>query len=194
MQSALLYTGVMIEYNIFCSILVLLLTMISGVGGNFLLRRNRYLVRILDEERTPPTERTVGDDGVLAIPHQLHVAVAFPALVPVHKIHFVLLEIKVEDVSILPAPFHAAWVAEEYEDRVLHILFDVLDGALEIAELVAVTIATEHVATTSVYGDGIATVKKCCHLLVLSVLELREYKSLPHLLFYSLHSTAYFLQ
>lgn len=56
MQSALLYTGVMIEYNILFSIDSLFLTMISGIGGNLLFRRDSYLIRILNKERSPPTE------------------------------------------------------------------------------------------------------------------------------------------
>ena len=194
MQSALLYTGVMMEYFISFSILILLLAMVCCVGGNLLLGRNRYLVRVLDEERSPPAERTVGDDSMLAMPHQLHVAETFLALVPVHEPHLVFRKVEIEYIGILLAPLHAARVAEEHEHGVLYVPLDMLDCPLEVAELIAITVTSEHITTSGMDGHGIATVEECCHFLVLSILELWEDKSLPHLLFYPFHATSDSLQ
>ena len=162
--------------------------MISSISGNLLFRRDGYLIRILNEERSPPTERTVGDDGVLAVRHKLHVTEAFLSLIPIHEIYLVFHKVEVENLGILLTPFHTPWVAKEYEHWILHLILDITDSSLEITELITITIAAEHIATSSMDGNGIATIKEGCHFLVLRVLELRKSESLPYFLLYPLHT------
>ena len=162
--------------------------MISSISGNLLFRRDGYLIRILNEERSPPTERTVGDDGVLAVRHKLHVTEAFLSLIPIHEIYFVFRKVEIENLGILLTPFHAPRVAEKYEHRIIHHLLDMTDGSLEITVLIAITIASEHIATSGMDGNCIATIKESCHFLVLRVIELRKSESLPYFLLYPLHT------
>ena len=67
------------------------------------------------QPRPPPSERTAGDDLMLACCHQLHVTIAVFPFVPVHKVYLVLLSVQSQNLVVLFRPCHASWVAKNIE-------------------------------------------------------------------------------
>ena len=120
--------------------------MTSRVNFNFIEWRNRDFARVGDKIGTPPAKGAASDDGMLALGHELHVAEALIALVPVDKEHFVLIEVKTKDLGILLAPVHTARIGEKHEHRVFNMATHVPYGTAEIAVFIAIAIGPQQVA------------------------------------------------
>ena len=65
--------------------------MICCKSSNLLFGRDGNLLGIVNKVCPPPTESAVGDDGMLAVCHELHVPETLLSFVPIYKVHLVMV-------------------------------------------------------------------------------------------------------
>ena len=127
--------------------------MMGCTNCDFFHWRNSDFARIGDKVGPPPAERAIGDNGMLAASHELHVAIAMLCLVPIDKKDLVAIKIKTKNLRIAPAPLHTAWVGKEDKERTVHPAADILDGTAKVPILVAVAVVAQHVTSPCMYSN-----------------------------------------
>lgn len=147
-----------------------------------------YFIRIGVEPCSPPAEGTAGDDLVFALCHELHIAIAVFAFVPINKVDFVLSEVKAEDVGVLLCPLYAARIAEDEEYRIVDLLPDKLNATFEVAEAVAVVVVAKHITAPCVDGDRVAVLDELLALYVSAVRMWWEGERTSYLVLYAFYT------
>ena len=128
------------------------------ISCNLLFGRDCDLIRIVYEICTPPSERTIRDNGVFAMCHQLHIPITVLTFVPVHEKYLVLIIIKIKDMCIFPAPLDTAWITEKNKDWILYMFLDITYSPAKESIFVTITIASKHITSTCMYCNRVAAV------------------------------------
>lgn len=152
------------------------------------IRAASYFVGIRVEPCSPPAEGTAGDDLMFALCHELHIAIAVFAFVPINKVDFVLSEVEAEDIGVLLCPLYAARVAEDEENGIADFLADKLYATFEVAETVAVVVVAEHITAACVDGDRVAVLDELLALNVAAVRMWWEGERMSYLVLYAFYT------
>ena len=112
-------------------------------------------IGVLIQICTPKAKRAFGEDVMVTFGHQLHVAKAVSALIPVDKSHIILVMVESKDFFIFFAPFNTFFISKEIEYRVVSMLFDIVNSTLKETIFITIAIYEEHIASARVYRNGV---------------------------------------